>query len=133
MEFDFNLPGLGRPESSRPKRVAEAIKHQLSILLVQKVADRRLAQVSISNVVIAPDLKYAKIYYILPSGSDLSSVRKGLERAKGFFRSHLAKTLNLRYTPELVFFYDSRYEEVNRLDDLFREIEQGRKSDDSVE
>jgi bifunctional oligoribonuclease and PAP phosphatase NrnA len=34
MDFDFKLPGLGRPESSRPKRVAEAIKNELSILLL---------------------------------------------------------------------------------------------------
>lgn len=133
MDFDFNLPGLGRPESSRPKRVAEAIKNELSVLLLQKVGDRRLAQVSISSVEVAPDLKYAKVYFTLPPGTDVSPVRKGMERAKGFFRSHIAKALNLRHTPQLTFHYDSRNEAIERLDTLFREIDQKRKSDDSVE
>jgi len=39
MEFDFKLPGLGKPESSRPKRVAEAVKNELNMLLLQRVGD----------------------------------------------------------------------------------------------
>lgn len=133
MEFDFTLPGLGRPESSRPKRIAEAIKHELSILLLQKVGDPRLEQVTISNVVAARDLKYAKIYFVVPSGANVGQAKKGMERAKGFFRSHLAKTLNLRYTPDLAFFYDSQHEKIDHLDALFEQIKQEKKSSDSVE
>ena len=55
MEFDFKLPGLGRPESSRPKRVAEAIKNELSVLLLQKISDPRLSGVLISRVVVTPE------------------------------------------------------------------------------
>lgn len=133
MEFDFTLPGLGRPESSRPKKVAEAIKHELSILLLQKVGDPRLEQVTISSVVAARDLKYAKVYFVVPTGADVGQAKKGMERAKGFFRSHLAKILNLRYTPDLAFFYDSQHEEIEDLDALFEQIKQEKKSGDSVE
>ena len=133
MEFDFTLPGLGRPESSRPKKVAEAIKHELSILLLQKVGDPRLEQVTISNVMAAPDLKYAKVYFVVPTGAKVGQAKKGMERAKGFFRSHLAKTLNLRYTPDLAFFYDSRHEEIEHLDEIFEQIKQEKKPGDSVE
>lgn len=122
MDFDFSLPGLGRPESSRPKRVAEAIKHQLSILLVQKVSDPRLAGVTITAVQASPDLKQAKVYFTVPQGEPEGPARKAMNRAKGFFRSHLAKSLNLRYTPDLHFFYDSQLEEVQRIDDLLRQI-----------
>ena len=103
-EFDFTLPGLGRPESSRPKRVAEAIKNELSVLLIQKVRDPLLQQVSISQVEMSPDLKRAKVYYVVPQGVHAGKAGKGLERARGFFRSQLAGRLNLRYTPDLVFF-----------------------------
>ncbi len=130
MEFDFTLPGLGKPESSRPKRVAEAIKNELSILLVQKVRDPRLQEVSITKVDIAPDLKRAKIYFVVPDGRNGSKALKGLERAKGFFRSQLAARINLRYTPELVFFYDRHNEETGRLDTLFRQIAEEKKTDD---
>lgn len=134
MEFDFTLPGLGKPKSSRPKKVAEAIKNELSILLLQKVADPRLQQVSISQVKVAPDLKRAKVYYVIPAGTDWRKVQKGLEKARGFFRSQLAAAMNLRYTPDLVFFYDRKNEETERLDEIFRQIaaEEKKTDDDAV-
>ncbi|WP_339137620.1 MAG: 30S ribosome-binding factor RbfA [Candidatus Electrothrix sp. GW3-4] len=127
MEFDFNLPGLGRPKSSRPERVAEAIHQELSILLQQKVRDSRLSGVCISKVQMSPDLKRAKVYYSILEGSSGAAARKGMERAKGFFRSHIAKTMNLRYTPDLVFYLDHQYKEIERLDQLFVQINQERK------
>lgn len=130
MEFDFTLPGLGKPESSRPKRVAEAIKNELSILLLQKVRDPRLQDVSISRVEITPDLKRAKIFFVAPADRKLGNVIKGLEKARGFFRSQLAAGMNLRYTPELVFFHDRHVEETERLDELFRQIAREKKADD---
>ncbi len=129
MDFDFTLPGLGRPKSTRPERVAEAIKNELSILLVQKIGDPRLANVAISRVVATPDLKQAKIYFTLPAGSESGPAIKGMNRAKGFFRSHMAKVLNLRHTPELLFFYDRRNDDIEKIDALFREIEKEKKND----
>lgn len=130
VEFDFTLPGLGKPESSRPKRVAEAIKNELAILLLQKVRDPRLQNVSISRVEITPDLKRAKIYFVAPAERKSSDVMRGLEKARGFFRSQLAARMNLRYTPELVFFLDRHVEERERLDELFRQIARDKKTDD---
>jgi len=132
MVFDFTLPGLGKPESSRPKRVAQAIKDELSILLLQKVRDPRLHDVSVSQVDITPDLKHAKIYFVVAAGKDWDTVRKGLENAKGFFRSQLAERMNMRYTPELVFVHDKNAEENARLDDIFRQIARERKTDDDT-
>ena len=129
MGFDFTLPGLGKPESSRPKRVAEAIKNELAVVLLQKARDQRLREVSISRVEVTPDLKHAKVHFTLPVGSKPGPAVKGLARAKGFFRSELARRLNLRYTPELAFFYDRHNEETERLDRLFEELAEERKSD----
>lgn len=131
MDFDFKLPGLGRPESSRPKRVAEAIKNHLSLLLVQQIRDVRLLGVFITRVLVTPDLKTAKIYFSVQAGKEVGPALKGMNRAKGFFRSHLAKILDLRYTPDLSFYFDSVNEEVQRVDALFRQIEEERKDEQS--
>ncbi len=130
MEFDFTLPGLGKPESSRPKRVAEAIKNELSILLLQKVGDPRLQEVSISQVEISPDLKRAKVYFVVPPGRKVGNAKKGLEKARGFLRSQLAARMNLRYTPDLIFYHDRHNEETQRLDEVFRQIAEDKKTDD---
>jgi ribosome-binding factor A len=131
MDFDFKLPGLGRPESSRPKRVAEAVKNELTILLLQQVADPRLTGVCISRVTVTPDLKQAKIYFTVPAGQESGPVLQGMKSAKGFFRSHLAKTVNLRYTPDLLFCFDTLNEEAVRIDTLFRQLEEERKHERS--
>nr|WP_320011356.1 30S ribosome-binding factor RbfA [uncultured Desulfobulbus sp.] len=130
-DFDFKLPGLGRPESTRPKRVGEAIKNELTMLLLQQVADPRLSGVAISRVVVAPDLKQAKIYFTVPAGGQNKAALKGMQRAKGFFRSQIAKALNLRYTPDLSFYFDNLNEEVERIEDLFRQIHEDRKDEQS--
>jgi len=126
MDFDFTLPGLGKPESSRPKRVAEAIKNEMSLLLLQKVSDPRLIDVSISHVVVAPDLKQAKVYFAVSPGGNSAAATKAMKKAKGFFRTHIAKVLNLRYTPDLMFYYDDQNDELERIGELFRQLEKER-------
>jgi ribosome-binding factor A len=129
-KFDFTLPGLGRPKSSRPERVAEAVFQELSVLLRQKARDARLRGLSISKVQMSPDLKQAKIWFAAEAGADLGQALKAMRRAGGFFRSHLAKTLNLRCTPELLFFHDRQSEELERLERLFTQINKERAAED---
>lgn len=127
MDFDFKLPELGRPASSRPKRVAEAIKNELTLLLLQRAADPRLNGAAISRVDVSPDLKSAKIYITAARKEGSKSTMEGMKKAKGFFRSHLAKVLNLRYTPELIFYYDNIAEEAQRVEQLLTELEYERR------
>ena len=73
----------------------------------RKIKDPRVnrAFVSVTDVDVTPDLKYAKVYYSVLTG-DEKEVRQGLEKAKGFVRHELAQQLNLRITPELTFVPD---------------------------
>lgn len=130
MDFDFTLPGLGRPKSTRPERIAEAIQHELSLLLLQKVRDARISQVTVSKVQMSRDLKQAKVYFLVPKGVSSAKALKGMERARGFFRSSLAKVMRLRYTPDLVFFYDHQNEKIERLDEIFAELNREKKADE---
>lgn len=121
-QFDFSLPGLGRPPSSRPRKVAEAIKNELTLLLLHKVRDPRLREVSITRVEMTPDLKLARIYFQVTGRTGINAVEQGLKRAKGFFRSGLARGLNLKYTPDLIFRRDPEVENEERLNRLFAKI-----------
>jgi ribosome-binding factor A len=115
--------GLGRNEQKRSTRVADAIRKELAILLLQKVRDSKINGVTISRVEVTDDLKYAKIYYIVSGDQKaIHDAEVGLQRARGFMRSHLAKTLNLRYTPELQFRYDKTAEKVKEIEKIFQEI-----------
>jgi ribosome-binding factor A len=124
----------GKNEQKRSSRVAEAIRNELSTLLISKVRDPRLLNVHISRVEVPDDLSQARIFFTVMGGKkEIKEAGIGFERAKGFMRSHIAKTLNLRFTPALLFRYDTIVEKVAELDGIFQEIANERKSqeDDS--
>ena len=124
----------GKNEQKRSSRVAEAIRTELSMLLVSKVGDPRLHSVSISRVDVTDDLGLAKIYFtVFGDNKERRDAEKGFQRASGFMRSHIAKTLNLRFTPALQVFYENVADKVAELDEIFKEIADERKTsqDDS--
>ncbi len=124
--------GLGKTEQKRSVRVADVIRHEVAILLLNKLQDPKIQGVYISRVEVSDDLKYARIFFTVIGGKkEIRNAESGLQRAKGFIRSHLAKTLNLRYTPALQFRYDETAEKVEELEKLFQEIASERKRDDS--
>jgi len=128
------LESLGGARSQPPKRavrVADVIKNELSLLLVQKAQDPQLREVTISRVELSDDLRHAKIYFtLLPGKASVEKVNRSLIKAAGFMRSHLAKTLNLRFTPELRFWYDKEFEKVEKIERLLDEISQKRDTRD---
>jgi ribosome-binding factor A len=131
------LDAIGAGEKKgrkRSARVAEAIRNEIATLLIGKVSDPSLQGVSITRVEVSDDLSDAKIYYSLyGEGKDLEAVAAGFRRAAGFMRSHIARTLDLRYTPALQFRYDKTMDKVFELEEIFQEIADERKSsrDDS--
>jgi ribosome-binding factor A len=124
--------GLGpKSEQKRSVRVAEAIRNELSMLVLTKVRDAKLAEVSFSRVQLADDLQYARIFFTVPGDKKKQvDAEEGLHRAKGFMRSHLAKVLNMRYTPELHFEYDHQAEKVIAMENLLQEIAREKRGND---
>lgn len=118
----------GKEERKRSAKVADAIRVELATLLLSKVRDPNLQDVNISRVDVTDDLSIARIFFsTLNHKGGVKSAEKGLNRAKGFMRSHIAKTLNLRFTPALQFKYDKTAEKVEELDSIFQEIDNERK------
>ena len=76
--------------------------------IIRTVKDPRVSEafVSVTGVEVTPDLKFAKIYYSHMQG-DKKTVKKGLESSAPYIRGQLAKSLNLRITPELTFVEDT--------------------------
>lgn len=94
----------------RRDRINDAVKQEMAQIL-RDVKDPRIAGslVSITAAEVSPDLKFAKIYFSV-LGEDKNEVLKALKSASGFFRSELARRINLRVTPALAFEYDSSME-----------------------
>ncbi|MBQ7347355.1 MAG: 30S ribosome-binding factor RbfA [Clostridia bacterium] len=91
----------------RRGRINEEIQKEMSSIL-RRVKDPRVSDafISITAADCTADLKYAKIYYSALQG-DAKEVAAGLKAANGFIRRELARSLNLRMTPELTFIADT--------------------------
>jgi len=109
--------------NKRPKRVADMIKNEVALLLLRKVKDPRLINVSIVAAEVTRDLRKAIIYYsVLGDEQQVKNAAEGLARAKGFIRSHLARELGMRATPDLVFKLDLSMVHQQDMERLLREI-----------
>jgi ribosome-binding factor A len=98
-------------------RVAEQIRNLVAMEL-QRVADPRLEMVTITSVVVSPDLRYAKIYWMVADQSRVEDVQDGFLSAAGHFRRLLARELGARFVPEIKFFYDDTYDTRDEVDRL---------------
>ena len=112
----------------RRGRINDAIAQELSIAL-REARDPRIASalVSVTHAEVSADLKIAKIYF--SSMGDKKDVLSALRSASGMLRRHLAMTLNLRMTPELLFYADSSIEHGAHIAELLHGIESAREAD----
>ena len=107
--------------SYRTERVNELMRRELVLLLKQESKDPRLKQVVITDVIVSRDLTSAKIFFSVDQDS-VNIVTPLLNKASGFFRSSLSKTLDLRHTPTLSFIYDTTPNTGARIDDLLSKL-----------
>ena len=96
--------------SRRVEKLSALLKREISELLVNGVRDERIhqAMITITNVKVSGDLQHAKVFISLfGEEQKKSEVLLSLEEAKGFIRSELARRLQMRRSPELVFKIDN--------------------------
>ncbi len=116
---------------SRADRVGGLIRDVIADTLRKKIKDPRLDSVIVSGVKVSPDLKNARIYFVV-SGKDEERIRNaeiGLQKASGFLKRMLGQELALRYMPQLNFFYDDSFDYGERIEELLKSI----KTDDGTD
>jgi ribosome-binding factor A len=107
----------------RADRVADLIKAELSDILLRRIRDPRIELVTITEVKLSDDLRTAKIYFVQMGKDRLDAeLQAGLEKAKGFLKRELGRRLNLRYIPDVVFYYDRSFEYGSRIERILSEI-----------
>jgi ribosome-binding factor A len=108
----------------RIERVGNLIRDEISELLQRQVKDPRLGNfVTVTEVSISPDLRYAKVFISCIGSEEIKrDSLSGLAAATGFLRSQLAKRLRLRRIPELSFHWDDSIERGAHLLQLIDEV-----------
>lgn len=97
-----------RKNSIKNTRVNAEVQKELSNILRGGIKDPRVAPMtSVVAVEVAPDLKTCKAYIsVLGDEKAQEDTIKGLQSAEGFLRRELARSLNMRNTPEVKFVLD---------------------------
>ncbi len=117
--------------SFRKSRVAELLRQAISDLVVRRIKDPRVQGITITEVRMSEDLKSATVYFSSLTDGKAESHKKGLENAGGFIRRQLRQELDLKYIPELSFFYDTSFDNFSRINKLLREIVPPETKDES--
>jgi ribosome-binding factor A len=105
--------------------VAEAIKREVSNLLFREVKDPRVHFATVTDVEVAHDLRFVKIYVsIMGSDEEKAESMAGLEAATGFIRKHIGSRVRLRFTPEIRFYLDKSLDRAMRINELLENIKQ---------
>jgi ribosome-binding factor A len=115
----------------RQRRVSELIHRELGMLLLREVRDPRLADITLTEVKVTPDLLIARVYYsVLGDAEQVKEAAMALESAKGYLRTQLAAQVQLRLAPDLVFYLDQSAEYGRHIDELLAQIAEDEKAND---
>jgi len=101
-----------RKNSIKNTRINGEVQKELSNIIRGEIKDPRIHPfTSVVATEVAPDLKHCKVYIsVLGDEQSQKDTMAGLKSAEGFIRTQLAKTINLRNTPELTFVLDQSIE-----------------------
>ena len=120
---------LGGSGVKRSDRVGERIKAELMDMLLRgSIHDPAAAGVYLTQVVLSGDLRYARVYVRLTDSDAPDAARvdavKALNRAAGFIRRSLSPRLQLKYLPELRFFWDDTVDRAARIEAVLAQIDE---------
>ena len=124
-----------RKNSIKNTRINGEVQRELSNIIRWEIKDPRINPLtSVVAVEVAPDLKTCKAYIsVLGDEESQAKTLAGLKSAEGFIRSKLAKTVNLRNTPEIRFVLDQSIEYGVKMSKMIDEVTKDIKSEDDAE
>lgn len=126
-----------RKNSVKNTRINGEVQKVLAEIIRGEIKDPRISQwASVVSVEVAPDLKSCKAWIsVLGGEEEREATLQGLKSAEGFIKRQLAKTINLRNTPDITFVMDQSIEYGVNMSHKIDEImaKQNRAHDDEAD
>lgn len=115
-------------QGSRPERVGEQVRQEISALLLSDVHDPGIGLVTLTRVKVSPDLQLVRVYYTqLGDEKARNDTRRALERATPYLRRQLGSRIRLRRVPELRFEFDTSVENQERIERILLDLQAERE------
>jgi ribosome-binding factor A len=115
--------------SHRSERLAEEIRHEVTLMLAGELKDPRLAlPLIVTEVRLGPDMRTVRVFVGMEgTKEENSSALAGLKAAAKFVRHELVERLNLRRAPEVIFMIDQSEEYGQRINALLQKVSEPKK------
>ena len=114
---------MPKKDSNRLNRIDEEMKKEISHIITYDLKDPNITGlISVTKVKVSGDLKYAKVYVSMLTAKDNKQVLAALKKSAGFVRTEVAKRINLRTTPEIIFIFDDSIEYGARIDTILKNV-----------
>ncbi|MDO4479096.1 MAG: 30S ribosome-binding factor RbfA [Lachnospiraceae bacterium] len=113
-----------KKNSIKNTRLNQEVQRELSSIIRNDLKDPRVAMMTtVTDAIVATDLKTCKVYIsVLGDEKMEKDTMAGLKSAEGFIRSTLAKNMNLRHTPQLIFLPDHSIEYGVKMTKMIEEV-----------
>lgn len=109
--------------NTRFERINEELKKEISNIINYELNNPNVTGlISVTKAKITPDLKYAKVYVSILNSKSIKETLAGLKKSSGYIRTEIAKRINLRITPELIFELDDSIEYGAKIDSILKDI-----------
>jgi len=108
-----------RARTYHRNRVANTFSEEIGAMLEGELSDPRIAPSYVTEVVLAPGGKSARIFVAVHGNEDEeASTLEGLTTARAYIRSQLRDRMGVRHVPELTFAIDRSEKMTGRMDEL---------------
>ena len=107
----------------RHERLEQDVKIALSDIIMNEVKEPSVTGlISVTDVKITPDQKYAKVYVSIYGKGNKNKVVAALKKATGFIKKELGKRVRMRNMPDITFELDNSMEYGEHMDRVIKEV-----------
>ena len=110
--------------SNRMNKINEELKKEISNVISYGLKDPNLkvGLITVTKVNTTPDLRYARVYVSMINIKYTKQALAILKKSSGYIRSEIARKVNLRVTPEIIFEFDESIEYGAKIDEILKNI-----------
>ncbi len=117
--------------TNRMNKVDEELRREISNIISTELKNPHLTGlISVTKVKTTPDFRFARVYVSMINEKSKKENLSILKQSSGYIRSEVAKKINLRNTPELIFEFDESIEYGSRIDEILKDITKDLKKGD---
>jgi len=120
-------------DATRRARIESVILEELSMVIPREVKDPRVPSLTVTSVKLNDDASIAIVYVLIlgetidHSPEKMAACLEGLKSSAGFLRRFVAKAVNIRHIPQLIFKADKGLDNSLKVHELLKQISQEKK------